>query len=341
MDRTTGEVRFEAQHRYADDVGPGTASTYTIEAQVDDDDGSNNSSTSVVVNNVAPLVTAPADQAVDEGSVASFAVGSFTDAGLNDGPWTVRVNWDDGSAATEFSTNAQGSLGTLDHRYLDSRTTPFTVTVQVTDKDGQTGEASFLVTVRDVAPTVALSGTPTVNKGVRYTVRLGQPVDPGQDTITAYTVSWGDGSQNTYTAAQLATALRQVKHTYASRGLYTIRLDATDEDGLHQGVGTLSVAVLSAQILGPASGRTSQVLTYTATSMAPPEVESTLRYEWAVFNPSGGLMAAVTGSTSNPRPAFSFVPNRAGWYTIRLIIRDPGGGVTTIVRKISVLGRCR
>ncbi len=49
----------------------------------------------VTVNNVVPTVTAPANQSSDEGENKSFSLGSFSDPGTADNPWTVNVNWGD------------------------------------------------------------------------------------------------------------------------------------------------------------------------------------------------------------------------------------------------------
>ena len=50
----------------------------------------------VAIANVAPSVTAAADQSSDEGASHSFNLGSFTDPG-DDSPWHVTVDWNDGS----------------------------------------------------------------------------------------------------------------------------------------------------------------------------------------------------------------------------------------------------
>src|SRR5207244_12217466 len=62
----------------------------------DKDNGSSTFTTNVVVTNANPVVTAPANQNASEGSSASFTLGSFSDAGVNDNPWSVDVNWGDG-----------------------------------------------------------------------------------------------------------------------------------------------------------------------------------------------------------------------------------------------------
>src|SRR5205823_14261811 len=109
--------------------------------------GSDSKTFKVTVANAAPAVTAPADQTASEGAATSFNLGSFTDAGANDNPWAVDVDWGDGSPHTTFTQGSQGSLGSQSHTYADNGATPYTVTVKVTDKDGGSGQATFKVTV--------------------------------------------------------------------------------------------------------------------------------------------------------------------------------------------------
>src|SRR5205814_9284202 len=85
----------------------------------------------ISVANVAPTVTAPANQSANQGAATTFSLGSFADPGASDGPWAVDVNWGDGSAHSSFTTSAQGSLGSLSHSYADRparRTVSHTVT---------------------------------------------------------------------------------------------------------------------------------------------------------------------------------------------------------------------
>ena len=64
----------------------------------------------------------------------AFSLGSFSDPGINDGPWAVTVDWGDGSARTTFRTCSQGCLGSPAHTYADNGS--YTVTVLVSDQDG-------------------------------------------------------------------------------------------------------------------------------------------------------------------------------------------------------------
>src|SRR5205814_4635233 len=117
--------------------------------------GSGPASFTVAVADVAPTVTAPANQAANEGAPASFGLGSFSDPGA-DSPWSVGVNWGDSTTHTTFSMTSTGPLGMQSHTYADNGT--YTVTVKVTDKDLAFDSKTFTVTVADVAPTVAETG---------------------------------------------------------------------------------------------------------------------------------------------------------------------------------------
>ena len=90
-------------HAYADGLA-----THSITVDLIDEDGTHvnrANALSVSVSNVAPLVTAPADQTASEGSSETFDLGSFTDPG-DDDPWEVTVDWGDGSTDTVFNEAA-------------------------------------------------------------------------------------------------------------------------------------------------------------------------------------------------------------------------------------------
>ena len=74
-------------------------------------------------------------------------------------------------------------------------------------------------------------------KGPAYTLNLSSS-DPGADTITQWTINWGDGTQ------VVAGNPTSVTHTYADGDAnYTISATATDEDGTYAAGNTVSVTV--------------------------------------------------------------------------------------------------
>jgi hypothetical protein len=119
---------------------------YTVAGRIyDKDDGFTTYTHVVTVDNALPFVTSYGDQEATAGQSAEFDLGSFGDAGVNDGPWTVNVNWGDASTNSTFLAPSQGSLGLLAHTYAAAGS--YTVTVRVTDKDVGYGETTFVVTV--------------------------------------------------------------------------------------------------------------------------------------------------------------------------------------------------
>ena len=119
--------------------------SYPVKGRIFDKDGGyTDYSATVVVNNVSPTVSAltltgGTGTACLAGNQTSLTF-SFSDAGANDAPWAIDINWGDATAHTLASTNTQGAQGPFTHTYGPG---VFTVTVKVTDKDGGFGIEQF------------------------------------------------------------------------------------------------------------------------------------------------------------------------------------------------------
>ena len=82
------------------------------------------------------------------------------------------------------------------------------------------------VNVSNTAPTLTVTGNATASNGGVYTLNL-STADPGADTISGWTINWGDG-----TVQAVAGIPSTVTHSYSNVGLtYNILATATDEDG--------------------------------------------------------------------------------------------------------------
>jgi hypothetical protein len=81
----------------------------------------------------AILVTAPANQSAVGGVGQSFTLGSFSAIDAT-GPYSVSVNWGDGTTATSFSAPSAGPIAPQSHTY--AATGAQNVTVTVTDSTG-------------------------------------------------------------------------------------------------------------------------------------------------------------------------------------------------------------
>ncbi|MEC8374246.1 MAG: hypothetical protein VX078_05450, partial [Pseudomonadota bacterium] len=71
---------------------------------------------------------------------------------------------------------------------------------------------TYKATISIVAPSIGLFGNNDVEQDQVYTLRLGNPSDPGDDTVTDFIVDWGDGTVETIKRPG------DVTHVYATTG---------------------------------------------------------------------------------------------------------------------------
>ncbi|MDJ0582894.1 PKD domain-containing protein [Crocosphaera sp.] len=91
-------------------------------------------------------------------------------------------------------------------------------------------------------PTLTISGDDSVNEGSLYTLTLGDVNDPGNDTVTSYTINWGDGNIETILVENLNNN-RTVNHIYEDDSNPTIIVSLTDEEGTYNNVASKSITV--------------------------------------------------------------------------------------------------
>ncbi len=101
----------------------------------------------------------------------------------------------------------------------------YTIGLQVDDGNGGVNTTTTVIDVVNTAPVLTVTGSGSVDLGRAYTLNL-SATDPGDDTITSWTINWGDGTIET-----IAGNPSSVAHTYAQLGNYNITASATDEDG--------------------------------------------------------------------------------------------------------------
>lgn len=236
---TTANGLAQGYSPYGNDPGAGTASsatftfpddgTYTIYGRVyDKDQGiSPTYSTTITVANLPPAITAPAYQNSNEGTAASFDLGSFTDA-AGGSPWTVTVLWGD-NTSDSFTVNSTGVLGTRSHLYADNGTYP--VTVKVKDKDNAEGSAGFQIGVANVAPTATFSNTGPVNEGDPVIVRFTAAADASsadQGSLHYFFSTSPIGQDVSYAGSGTVT---EKTFTFDQAGSYTVYGEVIDKDG--------------------------------------------------------------------------------------------------------------
>ncbi len=305
--------------------------TYTVSLVVTDAFGKSSAAatTTVTIANAAPVVTTGADAETSQG--ASFALTTtFTDVGgAGDGPWTWRVTWGDGSAASIGSTSVLGGPIVTNHTYHVLGT--YTARVTVTDKDGGAASDDAIVTVTPG------NESPVANPGGPY--QADQTVvfsgagssDPDDDLPLTYSWNFGDGSP-------LGTGVSPTK-TYTSDGSYTVTLVVKDALGLESGPVTTTATI------------TNVAPTVTVPSDVTLQVGSSFTMNGSFTDPGGaadgpwnwtiawgdGATDQGTASSIGPITA-THVYTATGTRTARLTVTDKDGGFTSDEMQVQVSG---
>ncbi len=195
-------------HVYADGLN-----NYTISATVTISTGTFAVGNTVAVGvlNVAPTLAIGGASSENEGALYTLSLSSSDPGADTISSWTI--DWGDGIEVVS------GNPASATHTYADG-TTNYTISATATDEDGTYAAANTVaVMVLNVAPTLAISGASSENEGSLYTLSLSSS-DPGADTISSWTIDWGDGIEVVSGNPASAT------HTYADGTTnYTISCD--------------------------------------------------------------------------------------------------------------------
>ncbi len=134
--------------------------------------------------------------------------------------WTI--DWGDGTIET-----IDGNPNSATHSYADGFNN-FTISATATNAFGTLSAGNHAVTVNNVAAKVMTSGNSSVTAGDVYTLNLSSN-DPGADTISSWTINWGDGVVEVFNGDPSS-----VTHVYTDSGDFAITASASDEDGSYQ-----------------------------------------------------------------------------------------------------------
>ena len=297
-------------HTYADN------GAYTITATATDEDGSYSSnSLSVTVTNVAPTASLNGAAGVNEGTAYSLTLGADIDPGADTVTQFI-VDWGDGV------TDTYTSAGTRSHVYADGQAAR-TINLSLVDEDGTYASvASHAVSVTNVAPTLAASGPASVSEGAAYTLGL-VSTDPGQDTITAWLINWGDGTTQ---AVGGGSSPLSVPHTYADHGSYTVSATTTDEDGTYTANPVSAVVTNvapSASVGGAAEVDEGSVYSLTVSAVSDPGADTVTQFvvDWG---------DGTTDTYDSPGVKTHVFADGPAARTVRLSLADEDGTHTNV-----------
>ena len=266
----------------------------------------------VIIDNVAPTVTAPANQNALEGTAEQLNLGSFTDPGA-DGPWQVTIAWGDGATST-FAVATAGSIGLQSHIFAEDAT--YSVQITVDDHDSGVHSAMFDVVVARVDRTLAISGPASINEGRPYRLTLSS-TDPGADTITNWTINWGDGKIESLTDDPSSAT-----HVYIDGpNTYSISASATDEDGSYVSSNrTVTVNNVAPTLTITGAATTNEGTNYVLSLSSSDPGTDTIS-GWTITWGDGSV-EAVTGNPSSVSHLFA---DGAAGYTISATATDGDG----------------
>ncbi len=236
---------------------------------------------------------------------------TFDASGSSDPDGTIEsYSWD-------FGDGGHASGKTPSHTY--SHAGEYTVTLTVTDDEGETGEVAHQVSVADAPPLASFTvgtASPTATQPVSFDASGSSDPD---GTITGYSWDFGDGTTGSGA---------KPSHTYSHAGEYTVTLTVTDDEGetgevAHQ-VSVADAPPLASFTVGTASPTATQPVPFDASGSSDPDgtIES---YSWDFGD-------GTTGSGAKPSHTYS----HAGEYTVTLTVTDDEGETGEVAHQVSV-----
>lgn len=187
----------------------------------------------------APSVTVGPDTSITEGSTYS---GTALFEADTSGPWSVIIDYGDGTdAVTSTITTVTASIS-LSHLYMNDGLFPIVITV---DDGTQTATGSLAITVTNVAPVISSIPDGALVEGGTFTYS-GSFDDPGSDTWSVV-VDWKDGSELDRVVTGTLSMVFSLSHVFPDDGDYSpvvsVIEDRENGDGTRTGTTTFSVSV--------------------------------------------------------------------------------------------------
>ncbi len=317
------------------DLIPSDNGTYVVQLTTTDANGGKGStSRTFTVDNVAPTLTAPSDQNAEEGTLTAFQLGSFSDPGSFDNPWTVEVDWGDGTPHTMLTTNAQGSLGTRSHSYDDNGS--YSVTVRVSDKDRLASQLNFTVVVANVNPKATILDSSTTGPEGTPILLGSSFFDPSNaDSVALIEHNWTVTKNGRFYGSGQAA---DFTFTPDDNGTYVVQLFVKDKDEGTSDVVERTITIdnvaptANLDPVGPVSVGIPVTLNLSgATDVSVADRDAGLRYSFAL---NAADLADYAHARSDPSATFSF--DASGTYTVYGRVIDKDGGRTDYTTTVTV-----
>lgn len=322
---------FSVTHQYLDDDPSHTGVDHPLVSVAlhDGDLGSTTQTFNITVVNVAPVVSnvQVSQMTLNEGDTITVT-GDYSDVGTLD-THELRIRWDDGSPI-DFIPVSGGHFSAT-HQYLNNNPAgvpvdTYLIMIGVMDDDLDTGTASEVITVNNVAPTAAISGAPaTTTEGT--TINLTPIVtDPGtQDTFTyAWSVT---KNGNAYTTGNVS----DFSFTPDDSGIYVVSLTVTDDDGGSDTAAPQTVTVTgvapTVSITGPSVVVLSEPAEFTLTATDPGAADQAANFTFKIDWDNDGTVDQTVVGPSGTKVTHAYL--QFGPKTISVTATDKDNQVST------------
>ncbi|MBL9124643.1 MAG: putative Ig domain-containing protein [Planctomycetaceae bacterium] len=278
--------------------------------------------------NERPILATIPDVIVDEGEAWQLPL-SASDPDLNQ-----VLAYSMTGAPAPMSIHPQ--TGLISGQWLDQLAAPYTVTVTVSDNGAPVlpDRETFVVTVRNVAPTPELQGPADGSPGVTQTFTL-LATDPSSvDQAAGFTFRIDWNNDGIFDETVVGPSGVTVDHVFPALSSQTVSLTATDKDGGVSSPATwtinLNLAPIDPQNQQPYTLAEGDSLALVAAGWSDPNNDP-LVYSWDV---NGDL---VFGDAVGSHPVLSWAQlgalgiDAVGEFAVRLRVSDGRGGVTETV----------
>ena len=281
-DGTTG-TGVNPQHTYA------SGGTYTVTLTATDNGGAS----SVFSDSVA--VEDPPPPSAFFTTSLTFVTASFDGTGSTDVDGTIA------SYAWNFGDGTTGTGATPDHTYTSGGI--YTVTLVVTDNEGNTGSSAETIEVENPPPPTAFFSSSAQFLTVSFD---GTGSSAASGSIASYAWDFGDGTTGTGATPQ---------HTYATGGSYTVTLVVTDGTGQSSAPTTKTLDFTAAPPPTANFTSTSSYNTANLDGTSSSDVDGTIT-AWAWDFGDG-----TTGTGATPSHKYA----SGGTYSVTLVVTDNTG----------------
>lgn len=201
--------------------------TRTVAVRISGYTGNTSVATALLtVVNIPPTATLSPVTVLEGSTNATIAFTNATDPSPADAA-ALRYSFDFDNDGTFDVIDSASPTALIPASIVADGPASFVVKGRVSDKDGGYTEYTATVTVTNIAPTLIspAAANAHVVLGTGYTLSLAAQ-DPGADTISSWTVNWGDGRTS---HASSPTAV--LNHDYDAVGTFAVTVTADDEDG--------------------------------------------------------------------------------------------------------------